>query len=140
MYKYIENNESVCISIRRGDFLANEHKKDCFICDNNYFYKAISEIKKRLANPKFIVFSDDVEWCKNNMNFPSDTRFEDGNDPLWEKMRLMYSCKNFIISNSTFSWWAQYLSRNDNKIVIAPKKWRNNNYVSDIYEKNWILI
>ena len=56
----------------------------------------------------------------------------------------MYSCKHFIISNSTFSWWAQYLSRNKEKIVIAPDRWTNDSYKEhnkiDIYEEDWELI
>lgn len=54
----------------------------------------------------------------------------------------MYLCKHYIISNSTFSWWAQYLSRNENKVVIAPSKWFNEGYgiEPDLYDKEWILI
>lgn len=140
LYDDIENSESVCISIRRGDFLAKKHKRDCFVCDNQYFNNAMDKIKTYVNNPKFIVFSDDIEWCKKNMKFPDGTKFEAGDDPVWEKLRLMYSCKHFIISNSTFSWWAQYLSRNKGKVVIAPSRWRNDDYVTDIYEKNWKLI
>lgn len=140
LYDSIENNNSVCISIRRGDFLIKKHKDDCFVCDNTYFENAMKEIKARVKNPQFIVFSDDIEWCKKNMFFDKGTLFEDGDDPVWEKLRLMYSCKHFIISNSTFSWWSQYLSRNENKIVVAPSRWRNKSYIIDIYEKDWILI
>ena len=146
LYEAITQSNSICITIRRGDFVSNpEFKKVHFICDSKYFYKAIEIIKEKVDNPTFIVFSDDIEWVKENMDFEVPAFYEDGNDPIWEKLRLMYSCKHFIISNSTFSWWSQYLSRNKNKIVIAPKKWKNSAYKSDtskldIYQDFWIRI
>lgn len=140
LYDSIENSESVCITIRRGDFLSDKYSKRFCVCTEDYFYRGIEYMKKHLNNPKFFVFSDDVEWCKNNMKFPEDTQFEDGTDPIWEKLRLMYSCKHFIISNSTFSWWAQYLSRNDEKIVVAPNKWRNDECKLGIFQDNWVKL
>ena len=140
LYEIIKNTNSVCVTIRRGDFLLNKFRKQFYICTPEYFEKAINKISKMIEKPQFVVFSDDVEWCKKNMKFPEGTVFESGNDPIWEKIRLMYSCKNFIISNSTFSWWAQYLSKNENKIVIAPKEWNRFEYTDLIYDKKWILI
>ena len=140
LYNAIENNNSVCVTIRRGDFLTAKHVGNYYICNQQYFKSAIEKMNRLVDNPHYIVFSDDVEWCKNNIKFPKNTKFESGNDPIWEKIRLMYSCKNFIISNSTFSWWSQYLSRNDEKKVIAPKNWNNFEYSEHIYDKNWILI
>ena len=96
------------------------------VCDKDYFLKAMDEAKKRISNPTFIFFSDDIEWVRENIHCDVPCYYESGKDPVWEKLRLMYSCKHFIISNSTFSWWAQYLSRNENKIVIAPDRWSNN--------------
>ena len=102
-------------------------------------------MKEKIDNPLFVVFSDDIEWVKENMDFGASAIYEDGTDPLYEKIRLMSSCKHFIISNSTFSWWVQYLSTNKKKIVIAPKKWKNIAYKKDtgkldIYEDFWILL
>lgn len=129
LYRVIENTNSVCISIRRGDYVTNPAYAKIFnVCDEAYFMQAVQEIKKRVKNPVFILFSDDVEWCKENIKLPGDRVYhESGNDPLWEKLRLMYSCKHFIISNSTFSWWAQYLSRNDDKVVVCPNHWYKDN-------------
>ena len=146
LYKLIENSNSICITIRRGDFVSNpEFKKIHYICNSEYFYKAVELMKTKVEKPVFIVFSDDINWVKDNMDFGAETHFEDGNDEIWEKLRLMYSCKNFIISNSTFSWWAQYLSRNKEKVVIAPNKWKNTAYKKDtskldIYQDYWIRI
>lgn len=53
---------------------------------------------------------------------------------------MMYSCKHFIISNSTFSWWAQYLSRNNEKIVVSPDRWFNNDYLSPLISSDWLTV
>ena len=111
-----------------------------YICTNEYFYKAVNIIQEKVENPVFIVFSDDVEWVKQNMQFDGEVYYETGNDPIWEKLRLMSSCKHFVISNSTFSWWAQYLSTNDNKVVIATSRWNNKIKNKDIYQDNWTQI
>ena len=141
MYQQIADNESVCVSVRRGDYINTKFENSAYICTPKYFEDAIAIIKEKVKNPKFIVFSDDIKWVRDNIKFPEGTIYETGKDPVWEKMRLMYSCKHFIISNSTFSWWAQYLSRNNNKVVIAPSKWRKDGYDGrDLYMKNWILI
>lgn len=133
----IKKTNSVCVTIRRGDFLDNKFKSEHYVCTPEYFSCAIEKMKKIVINPTFFVFSDDIEWCKENINFPEGTMFEEGNDPVYEKLRVMSSCKHFIISNSTFSWWAQYLSSNKDKVVIAPKKWKNYGYHDDIYEDTW---
>ena len=140
LYKKIESTNSVCVTIRRGDFLLDKFIKNFYICTPEYFEKAIEKINSIVNDPQYIVFSDDVDWCKKNMKFPPNTLFESGKDEIWEKLRLMYKCKNFIISNSTFSWWAQYLSQNDNKIVIAPDEWNKFEYTDPIYDKNWIIM
>ena len=140
LYNIIKGKNSVCITIRRGDFLNPRFIKNHYICTTEYFEKAIEKMNTLIQEPQYIVFSDDIDWCKKNMKFPPNTKFESGKDPIWEKIRLMYSCKHFIISNSTFSWWAQYLSRNENKIVIAPKEWNKFEYADLIYDKDWILI
>lgn len=125
LYKIIESNNSVCISIRRGDYLNPRYAGKFYICDEAYIRKAIEIVKEMIDNPVLIFFSDDIKWVKENIKTDIPSYYESGDDPVWEKLRLMYSCKHFVISNSTFSWWAQYLSRNENKIVISPDHWTN---------------
>lgn len=141
LYSIIDNEESVCVSFRvwneikyDEDFLA-EHN----ICSKEYYVKAINKMHELHPNAHFIIFSNDIEWVKRNINFDYPVSFEDGNDEIWEKLRMMYSCKHFIMSNSTFCWWAQYLCRNKNKTVISPNKWCANGK-SKLLMKEWIKI
>ena len=98
-------------------------------------------MKEKLENPTFIFFSDDINWVKENIKIGECVcYYERGVDPVWEKLRLMYSCKHFIISNSSFSWWAQYLSRNENKIVISPNRWYNDGRTADLLDESFIKI
>lgn len=135
--KQIKDSNSVCLHIRRGDYVGTKHE----VCNINYYLKAIKVMKGKVKDCKFFVFSDDIEWVKNNIDFNTEVIYVEGNNPNYEELRLMYSCKNFIISNSSFSWWAQYLCDNENRITIAPSRWfQNANQKSDIYQSDWIII
>jgi hypothetical protein len=141
LYNTILNTNSVCISIRKGDFTSPEHS-NFNICTDAYYYKAVEIISQKVENFVLCVFSDDIEWVRNNMHFDFPVLYEnnDGKDPVQEKLRLMYSCKHFIISNSTFSWWAQYLSRNEHKMVVSPSPWRRGEECKDLYCDDFITI
>jgi hypothetical protein len=141
LYKKIRSTESVCISVRRGDFETNPKFKALqSVCHKEYFEQAIEAIKKQVEHPVFFLFSDDVEWVKENVKTGCETYCEDGTDQVWEKLRMMSMCRHFIISNSTFSWWSQWLSTNENKIVVSPERWFNNNYKSPLIDPKWIKI
>lgn len=120
MFDSIKSSESVCVHVRRGDFLSFAETN---ICGEEYFITAMKAIREELPSCKFFVFSDDVEAVRSTMHLPFDAEYERADNPPYESMHLMSRCKHFIISNSTFSWWAQYLSRNDGKIVYAPSVW-----------------
>ncbi|WP_400243857.1 alpha-1,2-fucosyltransferase [Niallia sp. JL1B1071] len=126
----INDSESVSLHVRRGDHLVsnvNMERKD------NYFIKSVNYIKSVVDKPEFFVFSDDIEWCKmnqSNLGLKKEDKIyfvdnNSGNDS-YKDMQLMSLCKNNIIPISTFSWWASYLNKNPNKVVIAPKGyWAN---------------
>ena len=123
LYEIIKSDESVCLSFRKWNMFHPEFAYTFGICGRDYYSQAIELMRSIHPGCKFIVFADDVNWARTNYLFPKGTIFETDNNPIWEKMRLMYSCRHFIIPNSTFAWWAQYLSRNPNKTVISPDRW-----------------
>ena len=137
----INRSESVCVHIRRGDFLSSENKSVFNVCNEEYFLKAVNAIHDELPACKFFVFSDDIDTVQSSIHIPFKARYVSSDIPPYETLRLMYSCKHFIISNSTFSWWGQYLSRNPGKIVYAPNPWRRSSQDwSGIYTPNMRLI
>ena len=139
LHKIINESESICVSVRK--FNKQKLPNRFYTLDADYYYNGVKHIKKTYPEAKVFVFSDDIEWCRKNLFFGEDTFYESGSNPIWEIVRLMSSCKHFVISNSTFSWWAQYLSRNPGKIVVAPREWRRNECVPiDIYEDNWVYL
>jgi hypothetical protein len=142
LYKEISGCNSLCIHVRRGDFIGNKEHE---VVDNDYYKKAMIIMEKEVLIDKIYVFSDDIDWCKENMSFNHPVFFVD-NSLSGQKgeghMYLMSGCKNFIIPNSTFSWWGIWLSSNENKKVVAPKIWSKDPYadVSDIILNEWIKI
>jgi hypothetical protein len=137
----IESTQSVSIHIRRGDYL------DLGFYENHgmdFTKKCINEIKNYIKRPNFFIFTDDPVWVKENIAFITDQYLivSDSSMAAYDDFQLMIKCKHNIISNSTFSWWAAYLNKNKNKIIIAPKKWlqRQEDEVFSLVLPNWIAI
>jgi hypothetical protein len=139
-----QNQKTVSVHVRRGDYLALSHFHNNLSID--YYKNAIKYFDDECL---YVIFSDDVEWCKNNFNMQNiyfveniSNEFEIPNDVF--ELFLMSMCDNNIIANSSFSAWAAYLNKNESKKVIAPRKWFvppiNNDQISDIYDDNWIII
>ncbi len=137
LYARIRSTNAVCMTVRRGNFL---QYKTLDVCGAGYFERAAREMALRVADPVFFVFSDDVAWAREHIRIDAPVYYESGKDPVWEKLRMMYSCRHFIISNSTFSWWAQFLGQAEDKVVIAPDHWFNGPYQPPLYEKHWICV
>jgi len=143
LYETIINRESVFVGVRRGDRLRSRKIMDeRYICREEYYNEAIKKMRELHPDAVFIIFSNDIDWCKTAFQYiGSPCFFESGDDPVWETLRLMSCCKHFIIANSTLHWWAQFLSSNQSKTVIAPAKWLNiAGYDSDQLEDSFIKI
>ncbi|QPS70943.1 alpha-1,2-fucosyltransferase [Lactococcus garvieae] len=143
----IGSSQSVCITIRRGDYLSDKNSTNFFHCDEKYFDKGIKIIKSKVKNPVFFFFSDDLDYAREfaqaYLSKNDKYYIELPGNPIWEKLRIMSACKHFIISNSTFSWWAQFLGKNPDKIVIGPKTWfpPKSEYNGDaLLQDTWIKI
>ena len=126
----------IALHIRRGDFLTNSGNHPPLGLD--YYEKALGQFD---SNRTVVIFSDDTKWCKEQKLFESDRFIVAENNHQFHDMCLMSMCDDFIIGNSTFSWWGAWLS-NKGK-VIAPKKWFGQNLrhdTKDLYCEDWIII
>lgn len=131
-----KNNNSISLHVRRTDYLTSNgfHHTQSF----QYYKDAVERIGDY---DKIYVFSDDLSWCKNNLDFKNMV-FVEGNDEVID-LWLMSYCKNNIIANSSFSWWSVWLNKNHDKKIIVPKKWFGDWVkidTSEIILDKWIVI
>lgn len=134
--KYSDHNVYF-IHIRRGDYLMNIDTH--FICNDDYFMRAISFLKNLDPAVTFYVFSDDIEYCKKQEYLKNEVFIENVDECT--SLKIMKNCKKGgICSNSSFSWWGAYLNENKDKIIIQPKKWLKYNFECDVYINNSILL
>lgn len=135
----IQNSESVCVHVRRSDFIRNSN-----FVGINYYKNAYEKILSLKKDVKFFIFSDDIGWCKDSLHFIENATFINNAHNGYKSsnyLHLMSNCSHFIIPNSTFAWWAAWLGEKKNKIVIAPKKWiQGNTELMNIVPDNWIRI
>lgn len=133
---------AVSLHIRRGDY-ANNAKTNAThgTLPLSYYQKSISLIAAKVATPNFFIFSDDINWAKENLEIPFPCQFIGHNQGLasYIDMQLMSLCKHHIIANSSFSWWGAWLNSSSDKIVVAPQKWfANGNSVVDLFPSGWM--
>src|SRR6516164_995016 len=136
-FPYKFNEGFVSVHIRRTDFIELSHKHPS-ISDEWYF-----EAMGMFPNKKFIVFSDDIPYCKSAFEHRNDCYFSEGKTPEQDIIE-MANCEHSISSASTFSWWASYLNKNPDKKVIIPNKWFctgwDNADTKDVIPENWIKL
>ena len=140
----ILSSNAVSVHVRAGDYLKIENAKNFGgICTIEYYNKAINYMKEYLEDPIFIVFSDDIEWTKKNIDIQKVIYFEStgiSEYEDWMDMYLMSLCKGNIIANSSFSWWGAWLNENPQKKVVCPEKWTNNYRNIEVCPKEWIRL
>jgi hypothetical protein len=139
----IESTNSVSLHVRRGDYVSNKHALAFHgLVGIDYYKKAVNEIKKR-TNAKelqLFVFSNDIEWCKQNLKLDFPTFFVEANKKGSDDMRLMRHCQHNILANSSFSWWGAWLNQNPSKIVIAPNSWFVEKKNEHMLPEKWIKL
>ena len=123
-YSELINGETCTLHVRRGDSLLNS---DMNILSLDYYRDAVSKFDSKTT---FVIFSDDTQWCKDNLNFIENKIYINEKSDFTE-LHLMSLFKNNIIGNSTFSWWGAWLGNDNN--VISPNP--NNNWFSEKYYK-----
>lgn len=102
------------------------------LSDTSYYERAM----ELFPNEKFLVFSDDPDWCKEKFKDNPDVQVMDRGDEITD-FNLLASCKDQIIANSSFSWWAAFLNPNPSKRVIAPKQWYSDGQERTKLPKEW---
>lgn len=118
----VQTTESVSIHIRRSDYL--QFNEDCY--KFGYFPKCVSYIKTKVVAPVFFIFSDDLEWCKENVSEIGLSKNDkvyfvgiNSGENSFRDMQIMANCKHNIATKSSFGWWGSFLNPNPNKITIT---------------------
>ena len=136
------NNEpnSVAIHFRLGDYKIPGRLHYCL--NQEYYDNAIILIRQNIENPKFYVFSDEIEKVKSFFDLENAVFIENDSDNEIEDMFLMSQCKHNIIANSTYSWWSAWLNKNENKLIVAPLKWFSDESIdtNDLIPSEWTRI
>ena len=137
----LQSKNSVAIGMRFYEETLNASKNH-IVKSDAYYTKAIELLETRISNPKYFVFSTDIDRAKIVMG-ECDSKDIVYINPIKAKnnakfdLYLMSLCENFIISNGTFYWWAAYLGENDKSIIIAPEKGFTN---LDAIPPNWVKL
>lgn len=133
--------DQVGVHVRRGANPVNpnepKYSENPFyvdLCSTDYYECAMA----LFPGEKFVIFSDDPEYCKQRFKGEDIQVMEKGDEV--EDFNLLASAKHQIIANSSFSWWAAYLNPNPSKTVVAPKSWYSDGINRTKLPPSWLRI
>tara|TARA_R110000751_G_scaffold273984_2_gene374844 strand:+ start:1562 stop:2335 length:774 start_codon:yes stop_codon:yes gene_type:complete len=135
-YGEILKKNTVALHVRRGDYMNSPEYHP--VCTLKYYNQAIQHFSR---DSVFLVFSDDIKWCKSI--FKGDAFIFVENNEDYVDLYLISLCKHAIIANSSFGWWGAWLNNNKNKMIIAPQTWFGNSAqhnTKDLYCDGWVII
>jgi hypothetical protein len=142
----IKASSSAMVHVRRGDYvhLASAAKVHGFL-GLDYYQQGMDALLHRNPKTHFFVFSDDLDWVKENLPHQEKITFIrslEKSDAVIQELELMTHCQNHLIANSSFSWWAAWLAKSVNNTVICPSRWTNDLTKSwdDLLPANWARI
>jgi hypothetical protein len=127
----INGLNSCAIHVRWGGDYAGNKWYD--LCGIEYYKEAVRHLTRLEKDLTFFVFSNDVEYVKNNFLFLENYHIIDNSEcetSDYYDLYLMSKCKHNIIPNSTFSWWGAWLNQNPLKRVVCPYKWLSDDYIT----------
>ena len=134
--KYTIQDNDVAVHIRRTDYTNNNFHK---VLSINYYFNCFKFLNKEVNINKMYVFSDDLKWCKEHFKY-TNIEYVSCNNEI-EELIFMSTFNYFIIANSSFSWWASYLS--NAKKIYCPEHWFINGChlnTKDLKPNHWITI
>lgn len=133
--KIDKSAHAIAVSMRIGkDYIQNHWP----IYGEEYYSKALEKIER--DNSVLFVFSDVIDSAKELFSDKKNVVFVEQCNPT-QQLSLMTKCDDYIISNSTFSWWGAFLGHKENRVICAPKMWHNSETThSRFYFENMVII
>lgn len=128
---------AVAVHVRRMDYL---NLPVFQVCDPTYYQQSMLQLRARLPDARFFIFSDDPEWCRGEFRDADQEVIDSGNDaanPLHD-LHLMSLASHHIIANSSYSWWAAWLGEKPGQQVLMPDRWYAHGIKAPIEEKRWV--
>jgi hypothetical protein len=135
-YKDVVGTNKASIHVRRGDYI--KLNSIYHVLDLDYYVNALSYLDI-MGITEYLVFSNDMEWCKENFKGDQFTFIQDNS---FVELFLMSKCRHHVIANSSFSWWGAWLGNDPKRITIAPRKWfvKDTPSSKDIIPESWIRL
>ena len=130
------------IQVRRGDYLVGHNSQIHGVLSKDYFLSGARLLEKRSPNSNFIIFSDDLIFAKSLSSEINSASVDEVNDsPLQTLLRMSFA-SNFLISNSTFGWWAAWVGSMNSRNTIVPSAWLKSikKDLSDFYLEGWEVL